>query len=420
MIDITRSRHVSFVRTLALCSALSLLLPALCAAQPDLGERPYPQGNAFPLGLYSLDPREEMPQVLPFGWNFGHTYHFDATYLDAALANGLYSLAHIPRVEEETTWDTVRERITDLAACEHVVWWDMPEELRWWRADEWEMVERIPALTRELDPLQRPNFMYIPTHYTAEAIAKYVPHFDIIGAGGYVEYHHMPRAWIRWRIEAEIDGIRRAGHEVGQDYLNGQRTPIAVLQLFYQPGNMGIISPLAARHDFWASIAAGARGVMIFSYWHKRDGGVLQATWEAYAKAAAEISSEEQLGQVFLFGEPYLDVSFGVTQGPRMSAPFQPYGYNHEIRYPSLNVRAWTFEGGLYILAVSSAERAVTARIFGLPEGAPEAVALFERTTADEEGGEPVERTAPITAGSLEDGFDGLGVHIYRIALTAT
>ncbi len=400
-------------RTIVAVMLVGLALPAFAQ---DLPERPYPQGNAFPLGLYSLDPREEMPEVTPFGWNFGHTYHFDATYLDAALGNGLYSLARLPRVEADVTWDTIRARIAEFAAYENVVWWDFPEELRYWYEDEHEMLVRMSELTRELDPLQRPNYMYMPTHITAERVARDALYLDIIGCGGYTEYHHMPRPWTRYAIEREIEGIRQAGFEVGQDYLAGQKTPIAVLQLFYQPEKMSIISPLDARHDFWASIAAGARGVMIFSYWHKRDGGVLQATWEAYRAAAAQLSGEEQLGQVFLFGEPAEGVGFAILNGPPMSAPFQPYGYDHEIRYPSLNVRALTWEGSLYVLAVNSVERAVTARLFGLPEGATEAVALFEMVTP-EEGAAPVQRTLPITAGALEDSFDGLGIHVYRIAL---
>ena len=395
---------------------IALALPAAPILAQELPQRPYPQGNAFPLGLYSLDAREEMPEVTPFGWNFGHTYHFDATYLDAALANGLYALARLPRVEDDVTWDTIRERIAEYAAYDNVVWWDFPEELRYWYEDEHEMLVRMSELTRELDPMQRPNYMYMPTHITAARVAMDAPWLDIIGCGGYTEYHHMPRPWMRYAIEREIEGIARAGFEVGQDYLVGQKTPIAVLQLFYQPENVSIISPIDARHDFWASIAAGARGVMIFSYWHKRDGGVLQATWEAYREAAAQLSGDEQLGQVFLFGEPAEDVEFAILDGPPMSAPFQPYGYDHEVRYPSLNVRALTWQGSLYVLAVSSAERGVTARLFGLPEGATEAVALFE-TVVPEEGAEAVQRTVPITAGSLDDSFGGLGVHVYRIAL---
>ena len=367
------------IRTLML---VALLLPALPALAQELSERPYPQGNAFPLGLYSFQPVEEMPEVVPFGWNFGHSYQFSADYLTAALSNGIYALARLPRVEEDVTWDTIRERIAEYAAHENVLWWDFPEELRYWYEDEQEMLVRMSELTRELDPMQRPNYMYMPTHVTAARIARDAPHLDIIGCGAYTEYHHMPRPWIRYAIEREVEGIRQAGFEVGQDYLAGQKTPIAVLQLFYNP-TMSIISAIDARHDFWASIAAGARGVMIFSYWHKRDGGVLQPTWEAYAQCARQLT-EADLGPAILFGEAYEDVTFGIIRGPQMGVPFEPYGYNHEIRYPSLTVRAWTHEGSLYVLAVNSAERALSARLFGLPEGATDAVALFETVTPEE------------------------------------
>jgi hypothetical protein len=401
-------------RMFTLAVLLTLTAPALAQ---DLPERPYPQGDAFPLGAYSLQPAEEMADVTPFGWNFGHSYQFSAEYLDATLASGLYSLAHLPKVGEETTWDDIRERIKQYSQYENVLWWDLPEELRYWREDEQEMLERIPQLTRELDPMQRPNYMYMPTHITSARIANDAPHLDIIGVGGYTEYHHMPRSWMRYAIERELEGIERAGFEVGRDYLAGEKTPIAVLQLFYSPETMDVIAPIEAKHDFWASIAAGARGVLVFSYWHKRDGGVLQATWDAYCEAAAKISGDERLGQVILFGEPYEDLRVGIVRGPRMCAPFFPFGYNHEIRYPSVNVRAWTFEGSLHVLAVNSATRAVGAMLTGLPEAATEAVALFETVPPEQPGAEPVQRTVPIIAGALEDDFAGLGVHVYRIAM---
>jgi hypothetical protein len=409
----------------------ALFVFATGAFAQDLPERPYPQGDAFPLGAYSLQPPEDFPEVTPFGWNFGHSYQFSAEYLDATLAAGLYSLARLPKVGEETTWDDVRARIEEYAEYENVLWWDIPEELRYWYEDEQEMMERIPQMTREIDPMQRPNFMYMPTHITPARIAHDAPNFDIIGVGGYTEYHHMPHSWIRYAIEREIEGIERAGFEVGQDYLAGEKTPIAILQQFYNSEGMDLISPMEAKHDFWASIAAGARGVLIFSYWHKRDeGGALDATWDAYSEQAARITGDERLGRVILFGEPWEDAGFAILSGPRMSAPFTPYGYNHEIRYPSLNVRAWTFEGDLYVLAVNSAIRGVRALLTGLPEGATEAVALFEEPEAQEanpeadqqavegaEDGAAAQRTLPITAGTLQDSFGGLGVHIYRVAL---
>ncbi len=112
-------------RRIALVAFMSL---ALRSFAQELPERPYPEGNAFPLGAYSLQPAEEMPGVTPFGWNFGHSYQFDAAYLDATLANGLYSLASLPRVEEDVTRETVRERISECAAHENVLWWDLPED----------------------------------------------------------------------------------------------------------------------------------------------------------------------------------------------------------------------------------------------------------------------------------------------------
>ena len=400
------------IRTLALVILLASAMPVLAQELPP---RPYPQGDAFPLGAYSLQPVEELPQVTPFGWNFGHTYQFTAEYLDATLANGLYALGRIPGVSEEVTWDTIRERIQEYAQYENVLWWDLPEELRYWEPAEEEMMQRIPQLTRELDPMKRPNFMYQPTHVTPARIAMDAPNLDIIGCGAYTEYHSMPRSWMRYAMERQIEGIERAGFEVGRDYLAGEKTPIAVLQLFYNQ-SMSILSPIDARHDFWASIAAGARGVLIFSYWHKRDGGVMQGTWDAYNECAQQLTSAN-LGPVILFGEPYEDVSFAILRGPQMSAPFQPYAYHHEIRYPSLTVRAWTHEGNLYVLAVNSSERALTARLGGLPELATEAEAIFETVTPEGEGAQPVQRTVTVAGGGIEDTLGGLGMHLYRIAL---
>ena len=69
------------------------------------------------------------------------------------------------------------------------------------------------------------------------------------------------------------------------------------------------------------------------------------------------------------------------------------------MRYPSLNVRAMRWNGSLYVLVVNSAERGVKARLFGLPEGATEAVALFEPASEDEPD---APRVLPVAGGSLD------------------
>lgn len=400
------------MRTKRFAILTAMIVTTAASAQLDPAARPYPQGDRFPLGLYSVHTGDGLEEVGAEGWNFGHRYSFTPDYLDRAAAAGLFALAHIDVVEDDADGTKTTALIADMATRESVLWWDLPEEMRYWRQDEVDKIKKLCALTREVDPLKRPNFMYNPNHRSAEALAQFVDELDIIGAGCYTEYAHQPRSWVRWRIESEIEAIHIAGHEVGRDYLNGQRTPIAVLMLFGNGEKADVISPLEARHDFWSSICAGAQGVLIFSYWHKRDTQVLEKSYQEYAKAARQISGDERLGQVFLFGEPVKDVRFAVTKGPLMGAPFQPNGYDTEMRYPSLNVRAMKWNGNLYVLAVNSAERGVTATISGLPETVTQATALFEPASKDEPD---APRMLPIAGGSLTDVFAGLGVHIYKI-----
>jgi len=402
-----------------ICPLLLLLTAVSAPAQPpaiDLSQVPYPEGELFPLGLYSLNPDEDMPIARQAGWNIAHTYHFSPAFLDTAAAAGLSSLAPVGTRGAALDEQADKQAIAALSQNQAVAWWDLPEELRYWREDEWAKVTNLSAWTRELDPRRRPNYMYLPGHYGPEAIARYVPYLDIIGTGCYTEYVHQPRSWVRWRIETQIEAIERAGFTVGRDYLHGQRVPIGVLMMFYEEGNFGVITAVEAYHDFYSAICAGARGIFIFSYWHKRDTAPLQETYEAYAKAAGEISGPEQLGKVFLFGEPYSGAGFQVTSGPAMGAPFKPYGYDHELRYPSVNVRALKWNGDLYVLAVSSAEQGIKGHLTGLPEGATEAQALFETVKTEGAEGTTSPRRLPITDGALEDSFGWLGVHIYKIA----
>ncbi len=377
-----------------LAGLAAVIATAGALAQDD---RPYPQGKRFPLGVYSVHTPEEMADVRDHGYNLGHTYHFKTDYLDAIAEAGIYGLPHLTDAEEADAKATIEA----LAAQECVGWWDLPEEQRWWREDEWALLTNLSAWTRKYDPLQRPNFMYLPGHYGVQAIAKYVPHLDIIGAGAYTEYIHQPRSWVRWRIETQIEAIKTAGFAVGSDYLNGEKTPIGIPMLFADLETMDVITPVEAYHDFYSCIAAGARGIVIFSYWHKRDLPVLQKTWEAYAKAGSEINGEEGLGDVILWGEDLPKPTVAIAKGPQQTAPFAPYGHAYEVRYPSVNVLAKRYEEQTYLIAVNSSERAVTAEIAGL-EGT-EAAVLFE------------DRTVEIVDGKLVDEFGWLGVHVYRM-----
>jgi len=379
-----------------------LLFSFTAAAQQDVpdAKRPYPQGTQFPLGLYSIHTVEEMKGATKFGWNIAHRYGFKLDFLNVASQGGMFVLAHLSDNEEQQAKGTIEQ----LATSDCVAWWDFPEEQRYWRENEFSLVKNLSQWTRKYDPKMHPNFMYMPCHYDAEAIAKYVPYLDIIGAGCYTEYAYQPRAWVRWRVESEIEAIHKASFKVGRDYLHSEKTPIGILMLFADVNKMDIISPVEAYHDFYSCIVSGARGILVFSYWHQQDEEVLRKTYQAYAKAASEIAGTENLGQVILFGEENTNISFEIISGPLYTYNFRPHGMKADIRYPSLNVLAKEWNGNLYIFAVNSTEKGLKAALIGLPP-TEKAEVLFEN------------RTVSVKDCQFEDDFDWLGVHIYKVPI---
>ena len=370
---------------------------------PSEDQRPYPQGKRFPLGLYSIDTQQQMQAERHSGWLIAHTYNNQEAHQAAVRhAGGWYGLAHLD-ARSETQTSTA---IARLAARGPVAWWDFPEEMRYWEPAELETVKRLAAWTRAHDPQRRPNFMYIPSNYTAEDIVEYVPHLDVIGAGAYADFYSQPRAWVRWRVESEIEAIKAAGAKVGPDYLHGEKTPIGIVGCFHyadENPTSPITTAAAARHDFYSCLAAGARGILVFSYFHRADAPELQAAYDAYAKAAAELADPKGIGQALLFGQA-LPLAFSIASGPPRTPKFQPAeDASVQIDYPSLNVTARTLAGGTVVLAVNSSEQPITATIIGLPSTATSARLPFEA------------RAVPVADGAIVDTFAALGVHVYVV-----
>lgn len=370
---------------------------------------PYPVGDAFPLGLYSIDNPEEMKQLTEDGWNLAHTYGFTPEFLATCAEGGMRALAHLPGSTEPVPESETEELIASLAQSPTIAWWDLPEERRWWREGEMQLVTELCQWTRTYDPHKRPNYMYLPGHYTAEDVAKYVPHLDIVPASVYTTYALMPHAWVRWRMEETIQGIRDAGATIGKDYLNGEKTPIAVLELFYEATEKDqapkVMTPEGAYHDFWQCIVSGARGVLLFSYYHKRDRPEFEENWRAYCRAASQITGPERLGEVILAGVPFDGVSCEIIDGPAQTGTFVPHGTTLDpVSFPSVDLLAKQWQGSLYVVLVNSAESPVTARIQGLPPAASEAQVLFEG------------QTIPLEAGGLDISFPPLGVKILKMA----
>ena len=421
---------------------------SLAIASP--GQEPpkpiYPAGTRFPLMLYSIHTVEEMKEVETTGWNVGHRYGFKESYFDTVEEAGWLSVAHLEgklktkapakpapaKGNGDTTAANLEEAdgtgkgvaptdrlrtevevaadIQAYAGHDALAWWDFPEEQRWWRKDELQILKNLSAWTRKHDPRKRPNYMYLPGHYSAKGIAKYVPYLDIIGTGIYTEYSHQARAWVRWRMEETIRGIEEAGHKIGHDYLNGEKTPIGIPMLF--SGGLlksDPITPVGAYHDFWSCIASGARGIFVFSFWHRRDLPIFKKTWaDGYNRAARNLQAVPGLDQALLFGED-VPLTVTVTKGSPRTATFRPYGFEEDISLPAVNVLGRKHKGRLYIIAVSSQERPVTATISGLPTGVSDLRVHGEQR----QDGDAI----TMTEGAFEEAFPWLTVHLYTAEL---
>lgn len=422
----------------------------LIALSPSTGsgaaEAIYPVGTRFPLMLYSIHTADEMGEVEAAGWNVAHRYRFTGDFFAEVEKAGWLCVAHLegktkvdnapPSPVEKTgksagaanleeadgtgeavapaerlrTEDEVAADIRSYAEHDALAWWDLPEEQRWWYPNEYQIVKNLSAWTRKYDPKTRPNYMYIPGHYMSKSFAKYLEYLDIVGAGTYTEYSHQPRAWVRWRMEETVRAIKDAGFRVGRDYLNGEKTPIGIPMLFSSGlHKMDPITPTGAYHDFWSCIASGARGIFLFSFWHRRDLPIFQKTWsDGYNRAARNLHRVPGLDQALLFGEE-VPLTVTVTKGAPRTSTFRPYGVEEDISLPSINVLARKHNGALYIVAVSSQERPVTATISGLPTD----LTGLRVHCEDREDGNDI----ACEEDAFEDAFPWLTVHLYTARL---
>ena len=409
--------------------AVSLLTLSLMAlgpgASPATAQGVYPQGSAFPLQLYELVNRcrtdGDIALVAPDGWNIGHGYCWadggtGTDSLNALLQNlaqsGMQGLPALPAfgiVDDtgRTEWEEndIRAWIQALAPNANIAYWDLPEELRSYghfTETEYRVVQDYTAWTRTYDPLKRPNFMYIPPNYTQAQVQNYVQYLDIIPATASADRRGMPHAWVRWRMEETIRGIE-ARAVIGSDYLNGEKTPVGVVQLsgFNDP-----VIPTADQtyHDFWQLIASGAKGIFVFSYARRLDqGGALIPNWNRLREAASQISGPEQLGAMILYGQPVTGVTVTILSGPEQTVSFTPERYDTPVQFPSIHVFCQQWNGSNYLIAVNSTDQSVTASFANLPPtGSDGATVLFES------------RGVSISEAGFTDSFPAWGVHIYR------
>jgi len=396
-----------------------ILSVCVCNAQPVPGV--YPQGTSFPLLMLALgpDPALAAPVVAASGWNIGHLYidpqlsdptgrEKTNSRLQTLAQNGMEGLVHLSanydsaNVASEGSEAQIADYIQFIVANTNIAYWDFPEEMRYWKASELQIVRDYAAWTRRYDPQRRPNFMYIPGHYSASDVAHYIPFLDIIPASAYADYAAQPHAWVRWRMEETIRGIHQGGGTIGWDYQRGEKTPVGIIQLF--KGSNGLIpTPEQTYYDFWQLIVSGARGIWVYSYAHRNDTPSLLSNFANLQTAASQVSGEEQIGNVILYGRTDSSVTFTVLDGPDQTVSFTPYGLATAVQFPAIDLLCKVWHGDVYVIAVNSTDQIVRAEISGLPGTDGSATLPFES------------RTVAVTGDEFADVFPPWGVHVYRM-----
>ena len=360
-------------------------LGALAAVAP---EGVLPGGDRFPMLVYEAE-STAFAELAAAGVNGVQTYATGealAEWQAEAEAAGLPYSFHV---------DATEEIAAGLAAA-GLGWWDLPEESRYWYEDELALIQALAAAIRAVD--DRPVYMYLPGHYLASDIAWYVDTLDIIGAGAYAEYQGQPHAWIRWRVESEIEAIEQAG------YTTDDRLPLGVIGVFDSTPYGGDGSDATeVVHDHLAAVAAGARGLYTFAWWHAVHDANMADSADAILEVAERVEGAEALGEWVARGVDEGDLDVTVTGGPDEVAVTPLYA-EEALRYPSVRARAWSHAGAWAVVVVNSAEEPVEAVVSGLPG---------ERAERVHDG---LVEEAP--GGELAVSLDRLEARVYRVVDT--
>lgn len=376
----------------------------------------YPKGKNFPILLYAVA-ESELKNIGSYGFNIAHIYRLPPqtpiTYINACKINGILTHTLVPynrAADRNTGVSTAVDSVTyanyinESNLTQNVSWWDMPEELRYWKVEEYSMLKTYSKWTKIIDPEKKPVYMYIPGHYKKDDILPYVRYLDVIPASCYVEYMNKPRTYVRYQIENIFKAMAQLKEVEGRDYLNGEKTVVAILEL-YKYDNSRPVTPEGIHHDFWQALACGAKGIAVYSHAYRN---YFPEAWNQLCLDVSNFMGIENLDQVVLYAQVDTNVSFTVTDGDQMAAPMIVQGES-DVTYPSLNIRAFnvrTADGNCqkYIIAVNSSASPITAKIKRVLNTSGKAEVLFEERD-----------DLQIINGEFTDTFDRYGVHIYKV-----
>ena len=352
----------------------------------------YPQGRIFPYMGYSGKHEEDAANGFTAA---GHHYGLMTQQKDklaAAKEAGLPYLfgvgmqgrfVHDPPLQftEEQLKDTVRQQVLEVVDDPYVLWWYLlPEEMRFWRAEEMDYMRIATETIREHDPHGRPIIMYEPNNRTTKSLVKTGAYQDIIAKGCYVNAvgHQDSRIWIRWSMEQEMVACEQLEKQDGR-----LRTPLMMPQMSRDQEDPALDSMVRAwaRHDVYLGMMTGAKGVLIWSLFPRQQ--LMRSHkihYDAFSEAGMELTRELNLGKVFLFGEEKADLTVQQTEGIREVELY--IGPKNKIEenttsdeererylkaYPALTTREISYAGRRYLFLCNSSTEPMVCEVEGLP-----------------------------------------------------
>ena len=317
----------------------------------------YPYGDIYPLSLYAL--YNDFGVASQNHWNGGHSYHSSPTlpyYYDSCSTYNLSVMARLSSIDSiSMKWsqptDTTIKEIQNQAIRNNISWWDLPEEMRYWKSSEMQIVQDYTSLTRAHDSLQRPNYMYIPGHYEVSAIENYVPYLDILPASCYTRYQKLPHAYTRWSIERTKEAILNQGYTIGKDYINDEKTVMAILEIYETDS---LLTEEGTWHDFWMSVACDVKGIVAFSHYYRDKSPTLIEAWDTLNDAVS-LFKANNIDKVLLEGYTK-ELQHNIISGPLKTPAFLVNNSPDTIQFEAIKLLAKDWNDSSYVFAINSSD----------------------------------------------------------------
>lgn len=268
------------------------------------------------------------------------------------------------KMTDEEIKKVIGEQVSAVADNDEIImWYLIPEEIRYWYKNEMAYLKAATEAIRENDPQGRPIWFYEPCHRPAAAMVKTSGDVDVIGKGMYtngVGKTHE-RVWNRWSMQQETE----AEELLGRDML-----VLSLPEMYIQPADEDLKwIDTWVKNDVFTSLVDGAEGIVVFSARRRPNFEAFAQYYKAYLDLAPLLLGEDGLGQVFLFGEDRDDLHMAILSGPETAvmSSFPGAKVTEPIEYPSVAMADKVYKGKRYITLVNSTEEEIEAVVGGIP-----------------------------------------------------